>query len=75
MFAVRIEPVENETYLIDVTCDCGQNGLTNQVTNTSSFRHEIKLGDNAVTLSCRCGKKFHITPQQSHFHVTCQGVE
>lgn len=73
MKSVRIEPGnERGIFLIDVVCDCGQNGLTNEATGERSFKHEVRAGcgEQDTVLSCsECGKKYRVHPQGTHIHV------
>jgi hypothetical protein len=72
MKQVRIQPVDENVYLVDVVCDCGVNGLRNVSTNERSFKHQVNIGGDEVILQCDCGKKYLIHPQLNHFHVVVQ---
>lgn len=68
---IRIEPIaQGRTLLVDVTCDCGQNGLTDKATGKASFKHPINVGViQYKILVCCCGKKYHLHSQGMHIHV------
>lgn len=70
MKSVRVQPAETGLLLVDVVCDCGSNGLTDFDSNESSFRHKVLLGGKPMTLRCDCGKRYLLTPQSTHIHVS-----
>jgi len=75
MKSIRIQPVGPATFQIDVVCDCGANALANEKTGERSLRHEVVLGDvpeetHAILFCERCGKRYRLHPQWSHFHVS-----
>lgn len=78
MKSVRIEAVATlagssgigPLYVIDVVCDCGANGLTDEATGESSFKHQIASGPGPKKMfTCRCGKKYRLRPQTGHIHI------
>jgi hypothetical protein len=71
MKSIRIEPIaEGCMLLVDVVCDCGNNGLTDKTSGEVSFKHEIRIGaEQDKILACRCGKRYHIHSQGTHIHV------
>lgn len=80
MKSVRIQPSDNEWVMVDVTCDCGKNGLAGKKSGVRSTKHAVKMCDNSEDendkeLICECGKVFCIHPQKDHIHVTELGVE
>src|SRR4051812_26476940 len=78
MNSVRIETVPSDplTLLIDVVCDCGNNGLTNDATGERSFRHAVRINSgHDVVLVCVCGRKYRLHPQSKHIHVYTKPTE
>lgn len=72
MKSVRIQPTkQGEAVLIDIVCDCGNNGLVNPATGTWSFKHEVALASREdVNLLCNhCGATYVLHPQKTHVHV------
>jgi len=71
MKSIRIEPAAGgRTLRIDVVCDCGNNGLVDEISGEESFKHEVKLGvEQDKILTCSCGKKYRLHPQGTHIHV------
>ncbi|MBP7134677.1 hypothetical protein KBA73_05675 [Patescibacteria group bacterium] len=72
MRSVRIELVPGQAaLLIDVVCDCGRNGLTNEATGEGKFKHHIDIwiGVPPTILSCSCGKRYVVASQRDHIHV------
>ena len=71
MQSIRIEPQDGgEVLLIDVVCDCGQNGLRNEDTGETSFKHRVALGaTGGNVLACGCGKRYRLHPQGTHIHI------
>ncbi len=74
MQSVRIQPMLKGKLLIDVVCECGNNGLQNKVTGEASFKHSVELGVyEAVVLICEiCQSEYSIQPQGDHVHITNQ---
>lgn len=73
---IRIEPRDGRTLLVDVVCDCGANGLVDEATGSSSFKHEVKIGNTGQEdkiLACTCGKKYRLQSQTTHVHVFSMG--
>ena len=72
MQSIRIQPALQGEMLIDVVCDCGANGLTNESTGAGSFKHPIQLdAGNTVVLVCDvCQREYAIVTQGNHFHIT-----
>lgn len=72
MKALRIQADrDGSTFFLDVVCDCGHNGLKNEVSGVSSFHHKIELGEwPDKMLTCDCGKRYRIHPQETHIHVS-----
>jgi hypothetical protein len=68
---IRIEPAaDGRLLLIDVVCDCGENGLTDDEGGQESFKHVVRIGGvQDKILSCHCGKKYRLRPQGTHIHV------
>ena len=57
-------------YEVDVLCDCGKNGLADEATGESSFRHQIATGNGPdKLLVCACGKKYILHSQGTHIYV------
>ena len=72
MRSVRIEPIKNGTVLlVDITCECGNNGLTNTKTTETSFKHEVVLGSREdIVLECgTCSQTYTLNPQDTHIHI------
>ncbi len=72
MQSTRIQPAQGDTLLIDVVCDCGNNGLQNVVSGEVSFKHLMKLStDETIVLACdACQGEYAIHAQKNHIHVT-----
>lgn len=81
MKSIRIAPIVGAggvEFLIDIVCECGRNGLTNETTGEVSFKHSIlAMTEQGMTLRCDCGKRFQIRSSlelirhpQSHIHVS-----
>ena len=73
MKSVRIEPVNPDianTLFVDVVCDCGKNGLKNEAGHTD-FKHMVTTvaGEPDKLLSCECGRKYLLHPQNGHIHI------
>ncbi len=71
MKSVRIQPDVGDVLLVDIVCDCGQNGLRNIETSEVSFTHPILMRALVDTkLKCDgCGAQYTLHPQQNHIHV------
>lgn len=76
MKSVRIEQISTVAphgrplFVIDVVCDCGNNGLVDEATGEASFKHPVSVGGGQdKVLVCRCGKKYRLHPQETHIHV------
>lgn len=74
MQGVRVQPAPKGKLLIDIVCDCGNNGLRNKITGEETFKHPIELGvGEAVVVICEiCQNEYSIQPQSGHIHVTNQ---
>lgn len=73
MRSVRIQPAEAGTVLlIDIVCQCGNNGMKNVATGEFSFKHRIPRGiGDPVTLKCgTCEREYVVQPQGDHVHVS-----
>lgn len=69
MKGVRIEVAHN-AWLVDITCDCGRNGLMDVMTGTSSFKHRLPmLVGSKIVLKCSCRRQFAVRSQTNHVHV------
>ena len=68
---VRIEPADGgRAALIDVVCACGLNGLKDEASNQTSFKHRVELGSSThKILGCDCGNQFTLQPQRSSIHI------
>lgn len=74
---VRIESsVDGRSFLVDITCICGRNGLRDEATGETSYKHVVPQGAEKVDgvvrevrLICSCGRKYGIQVQRTHIHV------
>ncbi len=74
MKSIRIQPISGEMISVDIVCDCGRNGLKNQMTGEVGFHHSLLVGGGHTSLSpifvCACGRRYEVTSQNDHFHIT-----
>lgn len=72
MQGVRIQPTANGKFLVDVVCDCGNNGLLDQMTGEPNFKHPVELGTGEIkVLICgTCQSEYVMYTQSDHVHVT-----
>jgi len=81
MKAIRIEPVIKDgqiVLLIDIQCDCGNNGLISSQTGKGEFKQPVIMGKSVpnITLSCKrhgCRKKYVLVSQGNHLHIRSKG--
>lgn len=73
IMSVRIEPTEGgRAVLIDVVCACGRNGLMDETSDQSSFKHAMAIWTmrpKNMILACDCGNEFTLLPQDVSAHV------
>ncbi len=71
MKSVRIESIGNgKEFLIDITCECGNNIFTDVTSGIASSKHKVSLGGGEVGLRCtECKKRCGIFPQVTNVYV------
>jgi hypothetical protein len=73
MKQVRVQHTPAGVFLVDVSCECGRNGLKNSQTLVPSFKHQVRYGGETVELVCECGSRYELRPQDDHFHIVSLG--
>ena len=72
MQSVRVQCTLMGKFLVDVTCDCGDNGLPDKTTGETSFKHPIELGTKGkkVLICEACQNEYIIHVQDDHIHIS-----
>lgn len=67
----RVEPAEGgRAALIDVVCACGRNGLKDEGSDQTSFKHRLELSSGThKILRCDCGDQFTLIAERSSVHI------
>ncbi len=72
MLQVRIQPLSSGKCFISIECECGSS-VQGNTTAEESFKYEVALGGEDISLRCRCMRQYLIHPQQDHLHVSSLG--